>query len=114
MNRDMRSERKLNHYLKMQRKDFQREFGRDPRSGEPVFFDPEASAPVALTEERINRDILDGMRGMGFPKHHIYAFEKTGLILSEDNNNVMPPADVAAYMTAVDEYFVLHPDDDEE
>ena len=35
---------------------FRKKFGRDPGPGDPVFFDPDADTPTAITPERMERD----------------------------------------------------------
>ena len=88
----------------MQLKAFKRKFGRDPRPGEPVFFDPDEDTPTEMTEERLNRDMLEMMEETGFPPEFIYAFKKTGLLISEENKDHVPKADLDAWEAAID-YF---------
>ena len=56
--------------------------------------------------DRLRQEMVAIMRAACMPPHLIYAYEKTGLLLSEDGYNTLSPADKAEYDAAIDEYFV--------
>jgi hypothetical protein len=62
---------------------FRAKFGRDPKPGEPVFFDPDEDEPVPLSEEKMMNDTLAEFAKAGLPAHHAYAYKKTGRLLME-------------------------------
>lgn len=42
----------------------------------------------------------------------IYAYEETGLIVTEDNRRMIPDVDLREFDAKVREYYDLHPEDD--
>lgn len=90
--------------LDEQRRRFVEEFGREPGPGDKVFFD----APPL---EHFEAEIVKAMKASGVNPAAIYAYEKTGLLVSEDNQHLIPDADLAEWQAAIEEYFRLHEDD---
>jgi hypothetical protein len=90
--------------LREQRRRFVEKFGREPGPDDPIFFD-------APPEAEMKQATVDAMKKAGIRPALIYAYEKTGLILSETNRHLMPTADVEAFEAAVEEYDHLHGED---
>jgi hypothetical protein len=90
--------------LERNRERFREKFGRDPGPDDPVFWDPDAEQPKALSMETVTPQILAAMRTANIRPELIYAFEKTGVILTEQNEHLMRPEDVKAFYAAVEEY----------
>ena len=67
---------------------FREKFGRDPESGEPLFFDPDQNEPARWPEAKVTAGMLEAMRKAGTPPQIIFAFRKTGLLLAE---GIAPP-----------------------
>ena len=76
---------------------------------------------VVLSQRKTNLDfdgdqvtalLVDNMRKIGIRPELIYAFEKTGLLVTEDNKRLIPDIDLAEWGAAVEEYYELHPADD--
>lgn len=44
------------------------------------------------------------MEETGFPLKFIYAFKKTGLLISEENKELVSKADLDAWKAAIDEF----------
>jgi len=103
--------REMARDLRKQRKAFIKKFGREPGPGDPVFFDPDAPGPepVQMSEAKARTDMLKAMSQAGAPPAIIYAFSKSGLILSKEGieEGLYPPDVVAEWEAAVDEYFRL-------
>jgi hypothetical protein len=61
-------------------------FGREPRPGETLLFDQDApgNAPVPLSEEKLNAEMIAAFLAADTPLHLIYVWQKTGLILNEE------------------------------
>jgi hypothetical protein len=93
--------------LREQQAAFRAKFGRDPGPRDPVFFDPEADHPVAISEEKLMDTMVDALRQFlpqderGFALAH--AYKKTGLIVTEMNQHLIPPEDRQAWQEAFEE-----------
>lgn len=98
---DARLEVIINEQLKA----FIKKFGRPPREGEPVFFDPDKDVPTELSE-KIFDDAMESFLE-GAPPHIVYAYEKTGRVLLAELRDTYPPEFVAEYDAAIEEYFEL-------
>ena len=90
--------------LDEQRRKFVEKFGREPGPGDKLFFD----APPL---EHFEAEIARAMKVGGINPAVIYAFEKTGLLVSEENQHLIPDADLAEWEAAIEEYFRLHEDE---
>jgi hypothetical protein len=67
---------------------------------------------AALGEENFKAQMAAELRKMGIRPVLIYAFEKTGLLVSETNKHLIPDVDLAEWDAAVEEYYELHPEED--
>lgn len=61
---------------------------------------PKMSAGDILTSEVVN-----AMEKAGTPPQIIYAYRKTGLIVTESNRHLLGKADLAEWNAAIDEYY---------
>lgn len=94
-----------------QKRRFTQKFGRPPGPNDPVFFNEEAAIPEPMTEaqlDEMHKEIADIMLEQGINPAYVYAYRKTGLMLSETNRDKCLPEDVAEFMAAWDEYDQLH------
>ena len=80
--------------------------GREPGPDDPVF--PDMPHP-----EHLEHMMVEGMKQAGVDPAMIYAFEKTGRLVSEENQNLIPDADLAEWNAAVEEYYRKHSDRDD-
>ena len=55
--------------------------------------------------KNIQKDMIAAMRAAGIRPELIYAYEKTGFLLSEDGYKALSQEDKAEYDAAIDEYF---------
>lgn len=94
----------LEALLKEQRKAFKKKFGRYPKPGEPVFFDPDADTPQPMNPNTIEADTLAVMRSAGTPAEVIYAYKKTGRILQDDYRDRYPREAIEEWDAAIREY----------
>lgn len=76
---------------------FKERFGREPGPDDRLFFD-------APPQEHLEAVVVAGMKKAGINPAVIYAYEKTGLIISEDNRHLIPEADLAAWQAAIEEF----------
>jgi SEC-C motif-containing protein len=80
-----------------QRQAFIEAHGRPPGPGDDVFFD-------APHPEHLEHTMVQSMREVGISPDKVYAFTKTGLLVSEENRKLIPDADIKAWCEAVEEY----------
>jgi hypothetical protein len=104
---------KINHQLadalEGQAEAFRSKFGRDPGPGDPIFFDPEASQPQFRTEAQMKamqEQMCEIMRRTGIDRAFIYAFRKTGRILTTENMRYLTRAELKEWNDAIEEYHV--------
>jgi len=77
---------------------FRERFGRDPEPDEPIFFD---LPPLEHSEFHAVQD----MRRAGLAPELVYAFEKTGLLVTTMNQDLIPEKDLEEWDAAIAEYF---------
>jgi hypothetical protein len=97
----------LSEALKALDEPFQSKFGREPGPGDPLFFEPDADVPQPPTTVRQNELIaamLQIMLNSGIDPAFAYAFQKTGLLLTEDNVNLLTAAELARWDDAIAEF----------
>jgi hypothetical protein len=104
-----RSARRRNplEILEDQRKAFEKKFCRPPGPGDPLFFDPTADEPTKLRVEQFDKEVLAAMQAAGTPPQIMYAFKKTGLLLSQELMNTYPADAVKEWEAAIHEYFAM-------
>lgn len=90
--------------IKAQLEFFKEKFGREPTKNDPVFFDPDCDVPTPISEEKITKLTSQAMVQAGCDREQIYAYIKTGLLLSETNIELVSPTDIEDWNTAIDEY----------
>ncbi len=95
--------------LKEQLRRFKEKFGRDPAPEEPIFFDPDHPTPRPLQVEPTEAMVAQMMRKAGLRPELIYAFEKTGRLVTESNLDVLSEEELKEWEGAIDEYFRKHP-----
>jgi integrase len=83
---------------------FRRKFGRDPNDNDPILFDPDADDPVPLSDEKYERTMIEAMAEVGISQAMIFAFKRTGRIVTERNKNLLTPEELREWNDAVDEY----------
>lgn len=90
--------------LEAQLQSFREKFGRDPGPGDPIFFDPQSDEPRPFDPEDYRRTAVEAMQKAGINPALIYAFSRTGLIVTEENLDKLSKADLAEWKAALDEY----------
>jgi hypothetical protein len=86
---------------------FRKKFGRDPRPGEPIIFDPDADVPTSMSPVKFQADMLEAMRKAGTPPAFIYAYRKCGFLLTESSKDHAPPDQLQEWNDAIDEYYAI-------
>jgi hypothetical protein len=87
----------MGEVIKEQKQRFIAKHGREPASGENLFFDMPAV-------EHAEHFIVEGMKKAGIDPAIIYAFVKTGLLVTEANEHLISDVDRAEWDAAVLEY----------
>lgn len=87
--------------LDEQRQKFIDKFGREPGPDDPVFFD---MPPL----EHVEHEMVEAMKAAGLDPAFVYAFEKTGLLVTEQNQNLISEQDLQKWQDAIDEYQDKH------
>ena len=87
----------LAEIIEEQKRKFQEEHGREIGPNDKLFFD----APPL---EHVEHYMVEAMKKAGLDPAIIYAFEKTGLLVTEENEHLLPEKDLAEWEAAIDEY----------
>jgi hypothetical protein len=90
-----------------QKRLFRQQFGREPGPEDPLFFDPDASTPQFLSEERQDelwKSLLQVAGDSGIDSALVYAMNKTGRIVTNDNVKFLTDTELHEWNDAVDEY----------
>jgi hypothetical protein len=99
---DPRAMRKLTQL----RAAFISKFGREPGPDDPLVFDPDAATPTPFP--RKSREAISAaMTAAGTAPQIVYAYERTGLLLSKEAASKLPPQQLAEYRAAIEEYYAL-------
>jgi hypothetical protein len=93
----------LENSVAAQREKFIAKFGREPGPDDPIFFD--------LDEDKLREDTADAMRAAGISPALIYAYEETGLIVTQENRRLIPNVELREFDDKVREYYELIADD---
>jgi hypothetical protein len=80
--------------IEEQRQKFRQQLGRDPGPDDRLFFD----APHL---EHVEHHLAEAMKRAGLDPAYIHAFEQTGLLVTADNQHLIPERDLQAWQAAV-------------
>jgi hypothetical protein len=91
----------MKEVLEQQRQKFIDKYGREPGPNDLVF--PDLPHP-----EHLEHMMVEDMKAAGLDPAFIYAFEKTGLLVTEQNQQLIPDKDLAEWDAAIAEYEAKH------
>jgi hypothetical protein len=91
--------------LQRQKDRFRAKFGGEPGPNDPVFFDPKADEPLPFNVEAAFEELVAIAGQIGIPPQLIYAMNKTGRIVTEDNQKFLTPSELQEWNDAIAEYF---------
>ena len=83
---------------------FTEKFGRPPGPDDPVFFDPRADEPRPIIDEVVDQHMLEAMHKAGVRPALIYAYQKTGRLVTRENRTYLTRAELKEWNDAVDEW----------
>lgn len=98
--------REIQAEMNANRAAFRAQFGRDPGPEDPLVWDPDEAEPVPLSVVKIESEVVDAMQRAGLPPAFIYAYQQTGLIVTEENVSLLDDADLAEWNEAIERYEV--------
>jgi hypothetical protein len=87
--------------LEEQRRKFIEKYGREPGPDDPIFFD-------MPHPEHLEHGIVQAMKAAGLDPAIIYAYEQTGLLVTEQNQHLIPDKDLDEWAAAIREYQEEH------
>jgi len=95
-------------YIDEQVKQFKETFGREPEKGDPLFFDPDhTDKPIPLSESKITSVVLNLLKKAGTSEEIIYAYEQTGMLVTELNKDQWSKEDIQEWKDAIDSYRLM-------
>src|SRR5215831_15004340 len=83
---------------------FTEKFGRPPGPDDPLFFDPSADEPRPIIDEVVDQHMLEAMHKAGVRPALIYAYQKTGRLVTRENRTYLTRAELKEWNDAVDEW----------
>jgi hypothetical protein len=106
--RKLRLTSEMQDAVQQQFQAFRKKFGRDPGADDPVFFDHDSAAPLPMPLETLRCEFVAVMTKARVPPAFIYAYCRTGLIVTDENHCLLSPTDRAAWDLAIEEYYGAH------
>lgn len=97
--------------LKEQTIAFREKFGRDPGPNDPIFFDPDSDEPRPIREADFTEASVEAMRLAAIDPALIYAFKKTGMLVTEENLDKWSQEDLDEWNAALHEFEVARRED---
>jgi hypothetical protein len=91
---------------------FRAKFGRDAGPDDPIFFDPDADEPAPLPPVKAEAVMTAAMEDVGIGPALIYAWQHTGMLVTEANRGLFEPEDIAEWDEAVRRFDALGEDSD--
>jgi hypothetical protein len=90
--------------MEQQLEKFRQKFGRDPGPEDPVFFDAGADMPHLVDQEKAEEALLMAMTAAGLDPELIYAIQRTGRFVTEENSQLLSEEDLVEWQAAIEEY----------
>src|SRR5438105_11720732 len=78
---------------------FKRIFGREPHDTDPIFLEK-----YLLSIRDVQREMMDAMLQTGMRPEIMYAYRKTGRLLTRKNESLLPEKDIEEWDAAIEEY----------
>ncbi len=94
--------------LKRQEQRFIDKFGRTPGPNDPVFFDPSAAEPRPILDEVLDQHLLEAMHRAGVYPAVIHAYQKTGRLVSKENQKFLSRQERQEWKDAINEWYDEH------
>ncbi len=88
--------------LRHARAQFEGTFGRSPRKADVVFVEK-----YYISDKEMTRQALRAMKAAGSRPELVYAYKKTGRLVTSKNKNMLTAAELKEWNNAFDEYYEL-------
>lgn len=85
------------------RQRFIEKFGREPGPDDPLLFDPDKDTPTQLDPDALIQEFEAAADAAGLNPAISYAFRKTGLIVTEENQHLLSQEDLEEWQQAIEE-----------
>ncbi len=69
-----------------------------------MLFDPQIAKPQPMIDEAVDQHLLEAMHKVGVHPALINAYQKTGRVVTRENQNFLSPADRQAWQDAINEW----------
>lgn len=89
----------LGRVLETAQRKFKRIFGREPDDTDPILVEK-----YLVSERDVKRETEDAMLRAGLSPELLYAYRKTGRLLTQKNKRLVPDVDVDEWHSAIEEY----------
>jgi hypothetical protein len=90
--------------LREQIEAFVEKFGREPGPEDPLFFDPDSDTPRPVDHDKLRDATVQAMVAAGIDPRLIYAFTRTGLLVTEENLERLDARARREWQAALEEY----------
>ena len=87
---------------------FQQVYGREMRGDDPVFPDWNSPVPAPVSAAAFEAELVAAMMAADLDHALIYAYQQSGVLVTEENQNIVDPLDLAEWDAALDRYHALH------
>jgi hypothetical protein len=98
--------------VKRQLRAFKEKVGREPGPDDPILFDPTSDTPRPIIDEVLDQHILEALHKAQVRPPIIYAYQKTGRLVTQRNSKQLTKAELKEWNDAFDEWYRLHPDEE--
>ena len=93
-----------NAFLQRQMERFKEKFGREIGPDDPIFFDENEVTPKPVGEAKYESAAVAAMVAANIAPELIYAFKKTGRLVSEENMQFLTDEELQEWRDAIAEY----------
>jgi hypothetical protein len=83
---------------------FERKLGRVPEQGDALFFDAQVDLRAPIDQSRFDAAVVAAMEAAGVDRALVYAYRRTGLLVTEQNVGACTRADLRRWQGALEEY----------
>lgn len=90
--------------LAQQQQRFREKFGRDPGPDDPAFFDEQADEARMVAPGQLEAEMVRAMHAADIDPALIHAYQVTGLIVTEQNRDMLSDEDILEWEAALDEF----------
>lgn len=91
----------IEKFFREQSETFKDKFGRYPNPEDPLPFDGDSKDPVPVSENQVEKWILEMLDEKGIPAHDRYAFQMTGHLVNSETKPMMTPEEIIRWFAAV-------------